>query len=83
MRLVSILDAVEATAQGLQEFDRTTCFIECSRDKFAQLSAEIEEEYDLTVVEDVKMTKEKLPDQLSNVHTILLHGVRFVIHVKD
>lgn len=57
--------------------------IHCSRTKFEALCEEIKEEYDLSVVEDVAISQERIENQLSNIYGVMLHGVRYLFHIKD
>jgi len=57
--------------------------IHCSRSKFEALCEEIRDEYDLEVVEDVRLSQEKIENQLSNIYGVMLHGYRYLFHIKD
>lgn len=78
------LDKLEVTANLCSELESgISVQIQCSRSKFDEIAKEIHDEYDLSVVEDVKISQEKIPNQLSNIYGVLLHGVRFLFHIKD
>lgn len=82
--MTSLLDKLEVTSSLMQDLGcQTTVQIECCRSKFDQIKKELEEEYDLSVVEDVKLTKEKIDNQLSNIYGLKLHGVLYTITIKD
>lgn len=78
------LDKLEVTASLFTELEHgTSVQIQCSREKFESLKAEILDEYDLKVVDDIKISEEKIPNQLSNIYGVLLHNVKFLFHIKD
>lgn len=80
----SYLDKLEATASLCNDLGcGITVNIQCTREKFKLLWEEIEDEYDFTVVEDVKVTQEKIPNQLSNLYVVRLHKQLFTFHIKD
>lgn len=81
---MSPLDKLEVTANLCSELESgISVQIQCSRSKFDALVEEIHEEYDLKVVDDVKISQEKIPEQLSNIYGVMLHGVKFLFHIKD
>lgn len=75
----------------LEEFYNVCCgsevtvkvHIECTRDYFNNLCVEIEDEYDLKTVEDVRISPERIPNQLSNIYGVMLHKQLFMFHIKD
>lgn len=78
------LDRFEAISSLVTDFEcQMSVNIHCTREKFLELTAEIEDEYDLSLVEDVKITTEKIPNQLSNIHVVNLHGQHILFHIKD
>lgn len=78
------LDKLEATASLFTDFECTMSVqIECTRLHFESLKAEIEDEYDLSQVEDVRISQEKIPNQLSNIYGVRLHKTLFLFHIKD
>lgn len=82
--MTNYLDRFEAISSLVSDFDcQISVNIHCTRKKFNMLLAEIEDEYDLSLVEDVKVTTEKIPNQLSNIHVVNLHGQLILFHIKD
>lgn len=78
------LDKLEAMSSLHKDLGASMSIqIDCSRDKFNELKAQIEEEYDISVVEDVRISAEPIPNQLSNMYGVLLHGVTYIFHIKD
>ncbi len=81
---MSPLDKLEVTANLCSELESgISVQIQCSRSKFNALVDEIHEEYDLSVVQDVRISEEKIPEQLSNMYGVMLHGTLFLFHIKD
>lgn len=81
---MTALDRLE-TITGLKddpEFN-IEATIHCSRAKFNELCEEIRDEYDLEVVEDVRISQEKIDNQLSNIYGVMLHGFKYLFHIKD
>lgn len=82
---------MESYLDKLEELNNVCCgsgvtvkvHIECSRDYFDNLCSEIEDEYDLSKVEDVAISPERIPNQLSNIYGVLLHKQLFTFHIKD
>lgn len=80
---MTVLDKLEATASLHKDLGASMSVqIDCTRLKFEQLKAEIEEEYN-SGVEDVRISPEPIPNQLSNIYGVLLHGTTFIFHIKD
>lgn len=57
--------------------------IHCSRTRFNELWQEITDEYDLSIADDIKVTEEHIQNQLSNIYAIMLHGQKYLFHIKD
>lgn len=78
------LDNLEATASLFADLECSMSVqIECTRERFNSLKSEIEEEYDLSQVDDVRISTEKIENQLSNIYGVMLHGTKFLFHIKD
>lgn len=82
--MTNYLDRFEAISSLVTDFECSMSVnIHCTRLKYEQLTAEIEDEYDLSLVEDISITTEKIPNQLSNIHVVNLHGQKIIFHIKD
>jgi hypothetical protein len=82
--MISYLDKLEVTANLCSELESgISVQIQCSREKYEALVNEIKEEYNLDVADDVKISREKIDNQLSNIYGIRLHQTLFLFHIKD
>lgn len=77
---MSPLERVENVVADLQELS-TTAWIELNRVHFNELKAEIEEEYEH--VPEVRMTKEKITNQLFSMAELYIHGFHITFYIKD